>query len=104
MAKGISLEQFKNQLDTDAQKRCLVQEKTIRELSSQVKSLNELLKDRDNLTTVLQNRCFALGGRVLCLFCGCKNTCTAYKGHLKKEVEVDGEIERKTFRANNKFN
>lgn len=56
MGKGINLEEFRNQLDTDAQKRCLAQEKTIKELNSQLSQLKGLLKDRDKLIVQLQNR------------------------------------------------
>lgn len=75
MAKGINLEQFRNQLDTDAQQRCLAQEKTIKELNLQVNQFKGLLKDRDTLIIQLQNRCFAQTRGLICLFCGCRNTC-----------------------------
>lgn len=75
MGKGINLEEFRNQLDTDAQKRCLAQEKTIKELNSQVAQLKGLLKDRDKLIIQLQNRCFVYTHGLICSFCGCRNTC-----------------------------
>lgn len=79
MAKGLSLEQFKEKLDTDAQKRCIAQEKTIKELNAQVEQYKGLLKDRDKMIETLQNRCFAQTRGVICFFCGYKNTCNNYK-------------------------
>lgn len=73
MAKGISLDQFKSQLDTDAQKRCIAQENTIKELHSQVKQLRQLLEDRNIEIAALQNRCFVFQRGLLCGNCMIKN-------------------------------
>ena len=80
MAKGISLEEFKSKLDTDAQSRCLNQEKTVKELYKQKEKLIELLKDKEVEITQLQNRCRTLSNGALCIFCGSKNTCKAKNG------------------------
>lgn len=72
MAKGINLEEFKNQLDTDAQKRCAAQEETIRNLIKQNKEQNIEINQ-------LQNRCWALTRGVMCLVCRARDRCKAKK-------------------------
>jgi len=64
----MKLQELKVQLDTDAQQRCAAQEKTIKEL-------HEQLVAKDNAIKALQNRCWALNGGVLCLWCGFKDDC-----------------------------
>lgn len=77
MAKGINLEEFKNQLDTDAQKRCIAQEKTIKDLHEVIKNNNQIIKQQETLIMQLQNRCYAQTRGILCIFCGVKNKCEA---------------------------
>ena len=48
MSKGLSLEQFKQQLDTDAQKRNRTQESTIREQSHIISKLRDEVKQKDS--------------------------------------------------------
>lgn len=70
MSKGISLEQFRNELEGDAQRRCLNQEKTIKELQTEI-------KEKDKLIQRLENRCFLTTRGTLCIFCFMKKDCTA---------------------------
>lgn len=82
MAKGISLEQFKNQLDTDAQQRCLAQEKTIKELEAKIKT-------RENHIRILQNRCRVLSSGVFCDKCGMKDICKSKEGiNTGRDVDI----------------
>jgi DNA anti-recombination protein RmuC len=80
MSKGISLEQFRNQLEGDAQKRCEAQEKTIKELTERLKNTEELSKDKDHLIAALQNRCWVFTQGTMCHYCDCRWTCARYKG------------------------
>ena len=84
MAKGMNLEQFKDQLDTDAQKRCIAQEKTIKELLYRCEQYKSLLKDRDKTIEQLQNRCFAQTKGLICLFCGFASDCKARRRFHEK--------------------
>lgn len=76
MTKGISLEQFKNQLESNATKRCEAQEKTIKELHEQI-------KDKDEWIRVLQNRCYTLSYGALCGHCGGKDNCKSKNGLVR---------------------
>ena len=80
--KGMNLQEFKETLEGDAQKRCKAQEQTIKDLHSELKSkddhietLLESIKKRDHTITMLQNRCFAQTRGLLCMFCGYKHSC-----------------------------
>lgn len=84
-SKSISLEEFREKLDTDAQRRCKEQEKTIRDLIAQNKQLYELLKDRQKDIQALQNRCYSYSRGLICLFCGMRNSC---RRTIDKEQEV----------------
>jgi len=55
MSKGISLEEFKNQLETDSQKKCIAQEEAIQ-------VLQEKVKKQQGWIEALQNRCLACQG------------------------------------------
>lgn len=59
----MNLEEFKKQMNTEAQERCNQQEKTIKELHEQIKGLQHTVK-------IMQNRCHAQTLGVLCMFCG----------------------------------
>lgn len=85
MSKGLTLEEFRAKLETDATKRSDAQEKTILEQAERIRVLEKLLKeDEDQMVImnqdllVLTNRCFVMGKGTLCLFCElnsckCKN-------------------------------
>jgi sensor histidine kinase YesM len=75
VAKGLSLEQFKDILDTEAQKRCREQENTIKNLIGQNKRLIELVKDKEKELVQMQNRCYAMTRGAICIFCNCKDSC-----------------------------
>lgn len=77
MSKGISLDEFKNQLDTDAQKRCLAQEKTIHEQNEQLRRKTEYIEKQSKMIKALQNRCKAITFGQICIFCDMKHECTA---------------------------
>lgn len=87
MAKGISLDEFKNQLDTDAQQRCTAQEKTIKDLyetvrvqEKTIKDLSETIVGEEDSIRILQNRCRSLSSGFLCDRCGMRNTCKSQNG------------------------
>ena len=87
MSQGINLEQFKNKLDTDAQQRCLNQEKTIKELNftiktqgKTIKDLNGIIEREEDSIRILQNRCKALSNGVFCDRCGMRNICKSQDG------------------------
>lgn len=69
----MNLEEFKRQMNTEAQERCNQQEKTIHELHQKIKDLREMVK-------IMQNRCFAQTGGLICTFCLYKKdgSCTSY--------------------------
>ncbi len=83
MAKGISLEQLKVELDTEAQQKCAKQNNTIKSLNNKIQSLLEILIKKENSINALQNRCFALSKMELCLFCEFKENCSALKTFWK---------------------
>lgn len=58
----MNLEQFKQQMNSEAQERCNQQEVTIREL-------HQKIKEQQNTIWVMQNRCFAQTEGLLCGFC-----------------------------------
>lgn len=78
MARGINLDQFRETLDTDAQKRCIAQEKTIKELHAQLKEKDALIKRQKYLILTLENKCYVGTKGILCIFCGHKKTCKAH--------------------------
>jgi DNA-binding transcriptional MerR regulator len=75
LSKGMNLEQLRESLDTDAQKRCAEQEKTIKSLIEQNKRFAETIQDQQNTVRAIQNRCKALTGGIMCLFCDFKQDC-----------------------------
>jgi DNA-binding transcriptional MerR regulator len=79
LSKGMSLEQLKEQLEGNAQKRCAEQEKTIKNLIEQNKRMVDLIKDKETEIRQLQNRCYAISRGVLCVFCNIKHKCNAKK-------------------------
>lgn len=78
MAKGLSLEEFKSQLDTDAQRRVRAQEETIKSLHAEIKDLRE---QRDKEAYFLFNRCMVQSKGFLCIFCGLKSRCVEVRGN-----------------------
>lgn len=78
MPKGISLEQFREQIETDASRRCIAQEKTIKELNEQIKSLTSQIDEEADDIRALSNRCFALSHGLLCIFCGMRKRCPKF--------------------------
>lgn len=71
----MKIEELRQQLDSDARKRCTAQEKTIHDLILRNKKLEERLKDRQDDIHALQNRCFAMTHGVMCIFCRMRETC-----------------------------
>lgn len=73
----MNLEQFKERLDTDAQRRCLAQEKTIKDLHEKLKDYKITQEKQSDYIRFLENRCFEHTRGVTCIFCRYKNTCQA---------------------------
>lgn len=78
----MNLEEFKQQMNTEAQERCNQQEKTIKELHQKIKELRETVR-------IMQNRCFAQTSRLICMFCAYRKdgSCASYtnKGRNTEE-------------------
>lgn len=75
MPKGISLEQFREQLETDAVRRNAAQEKTIKEQAEQIKSLRAIVLDKNHAVLMLSRRCKALTHGLICDCCDIKGHC-----------------------------
>lgn len=73
--KGISLQQMKEQLEGDAQRRCEAQEKTIKDLHYEIKMKDVQIEKHLDTIRVLQNRCFAQTHGVICIFCEYRHEC-----------------------------
>lgn len=76
--KGMNLDQLRTELDTEAQKRCRAQEKTIKEMEVQ------LIQRKDD-TTFLANRCFVHTHGLLCSLCRMRDRCSCYKNAVAEE-------------------
>ena len=86
----MKLHELRQELDTDARKRCEAQEETIKNLIGQNKQLAALLKDRDDSISGLQNRCFIFTRGILCGRCTMQYTCRKSKGLKAGEGGTDG--------------
>ena len=75
MSKGLSLDQFRSQLESDSQKKCILQEETIKGLHQIIKDREQLIIENTKLINQLQNRCFAITSGTFCPFCGCRFQC-----------------------------
>ncbi len=75
--KTMNLEQFKEALSSDAQKRCNQLSETVRELQGNVRMLNDVIAIKNKAVHQLQNRCFAQTRGSLCPFCGFYDECTS---------------------------
>lgn len=75
MSKGINLEELRSQLETDATKRSLVQEKTIIKQRNIISSLQDTISKKEHDITALSNRCYTLSKGSLCIFCMIKARC-----------------------------
>ena len=77
--KSMTLEQFKNELESDATKRNAAQEETIKRLIAENKQKDDELKIALTALKQMFARCRAAHccGGTLCLFCGFKNECAA---------------------------
>ena len=75
MKGGMNLDELRGSLERDAQKRNIVQEKTIRNLDKQIIALQTQCRDKDHTILMLQNRCKALSHGDLCPVCEYKCNC-----------------------------
>ena len=77
--RSMTLEQFKNELKSDATRRSCEQEKTIKRLIAENKQKDDELKIALTALKQMFARCRAAHccGGTLCLFCGFKNECAA---------------------------
>ena len=83
MSKSISLEEFKNRLESDAtrkldnlEKRTMAQEKTIKETTELLKEKIATIAEQKEIIDQLSNRCYALTSfGSLCVYCGIKKEC-----------------------------
>jgi hypothetical protein len=72
----MDLNELKQQLDSDAQRRCKDLEIENRNLKSANRSLLDLLKERDSSISGLQNRCYAFTRGTICHMCIIKIPCS----------------------------
>jgi DNA-binding transcriptional MerR regulator len=75
MAKGFSLEQLRDQLETDATRRNASQEKTIREQNEQIASLKKRITVQTIAVAAMSRRCRALTHGLFCRFCTVSSDC-----------------------------
>lgn len=82
MAKGMSLEEFRNNLEGDAQKKVkeleekiAVQNNTINALASEKRHFHQTLEVKDKQMNNLFNRCRVYSSPHLCPFCGLRGEC-----------------------------
>lgn len=68
MKKGLNLEEFKKEFDSDYKRRCEAQAKTIRE------QLDEI-KEKDDVIYFTQTRCHELSHGKFCRSCDGKQFC-----------------------------
>lgn len=75
MGKGLSLQELREAMETDATKRNLVQAQSIKGLQVTIKKLEQ--RERDNVLTIAQlcQRCQIYMGGILCIFCGTRVAC-----------------------------
>lgn len=81
----MNLEQFKNEMDTDARKRCEQQEATIKKLHEENRKLSEDVIAMKKTVHQIQNRCHALTLGAMCRFCGFFETCNSRTKSGRKE-------------------
>lgn len=84
MSKGMSLQQFKKALESDATIQVETQKKIINGLNKQIKEKEEKIKELENRFQIMCNRCMAHTQGLICLYCGYKEDCNMYKGVDKK--------------------
>lgn len=82
MARGINIEDLRTQLESDATKRNVVQEKTIQEQINKIKILESNVVEYKQNFKALTNRCYVLSHGALCAFCEFI-TCERRGGQIK---------------------
>jgi hypothetical protein len=84
MAKGMSLEKLKVELDTAAQEKCVELESANKSLNDKIELLIGELQKRSKDISSLQYRCLTLSHKNLCCFCTFKGNCSALKTIAKE--------------------
>lgn len=82
----MKLEELRSHLETDATKKCVEQEKTIKKLNGIISSLQDRITKRECDVISLANRCYALSRGQFCSYCRITTPCpSSYrKGELLK--------------------
>lgn len=91
MSKGISLEDFKKQLEGSAQQKVEEQEKYIRKLEGQLQKAKLKNIEQDQEAYFLFNRCRALSMGTLCQHCGLSQRCHDIRIIYDAKNKIDGE-------------
>lgn len=91
MSKGISLEDFKKQLEGSAQQKVEEQEKYIRKLEGQLQKAKLKNIEQDKEAYFLFNRCRALSQGTLCQYCGLSQRCHDIRMIYDNQNKIDGE-------------
>ena len=86
MSKGMSLEDLRNNLEGDAQKKLALAEEEINALKnslnakeSQIRHLRGEIESKDKQSYYLFNRCRALSRETMCQFCGIRYQCAVIR-------------------------
>lgn len=107
MSKGMSLEELRNNLEGDAQKKLTKAEEEIQNLKNKNKALEGALyntrkevEEKDKQSYYLFNRCRALSRETMCPFCGIRYQCISIRHRYADQktekitnAMVDGSID-----------
>jgi len=87
MSKGLSLEDFKKQLDSDAQQTVITQKGQIEELEKKIERQQRKIYQQNEEAYYLFKRCSALTSNTMCQYCGisqrCHDVCSIFDAKLK---------------------
>jgi len=85
MKDGISLEQLKEKMDSQAQRDVV-------ELKEKLAKAEKLLEKRDQEAYFLMNRCTPLSGDALCTYCGVKMRCILLRKKYQDGIPRDKRL------------
>lgn len=91
MSKGISLEDFKKQLEGSAQQKVEEQEKYIRQLEGRLQKAKLKILELDEEAYFLFNRCRVLSFGSLCQHCGLSQRCYETRMLYDAKNKIDNQ-------------
>lgn len=97
MSKGISLEDFKKQLDSEAQANAKRLKEHADRLAEELVKAKKKIESLEKDSYFLYNRCRALSYGVFCPFCGLRDQCKTIMAKYEEEgdpssVPLDSQI------------